>query len=314
MNILVSFNDAFTMPTKVMLKSLIHNNTYSEFDIYIMHENLSDCSIKSIRELEALNVRLHFIHINYEMFSDFPVTETWSRDVYVRLFAQNYLDDSLERILYLDGDIIVNMSIEKFYNQEFDGKYYIAVEDFFLGKSVDRHRELNMPLSIPYVNTGVLLINMKQIRENVDTRDIFSFISNNCNKLEYMDQDVLNSCFFQHIKVVEGFWYNYTPKQVKWRERHEWTRYAKIVHYAGKKKPWKKGYRYVGYQLWWKYALMAGEENKMSYQRNFLSSLGGRFEHGVAMFMEDKMPSIYPVVANVYMKRKSGGQALKGQV
>ena len=162
MNILVSFSDAYVLPTKVMLKSLIMNNGDAFLHVYVIYEKLTERSIQSIRELESPMVRFRFIQISYDDFSFFPVTLHFSRDSYVRLFVQNYLDDSIDRILYLDGDMIVNKSIESFYHQDFDGKCYVAVEDCGWGRFVQKQKELNMPLGAPYVNTGVLLMNLKR--------------------------------------------------------------------------------------------------------------------------------------------------------
>ena len=308
MNILITFNDAYVIPTKVMLKSLIMNNDSSEFDIFVVYESLSAHSIELIHEIESPSIRLQFLQISYDKLGTCPVTGGWSRDTYVRLFVQNYLNDDLDRILYLDGDIIVNKSIQDFYDQEFEGNYYIAVEDQVQGRSEERHRKLNMPLDSPYVCAGVLLINLREIKKCVDDNSVLEFINQNKDKLDYLDQDVLNGLFYQHIKVVENFQYNFFPFRVKWNNIREWHRDVKIIHYGGDNKPWQRGYRYSGYQLWWRYALTLGDEYRRLYRRNYLSCLISRLEHGVALFMQDKMPSVFMVAARVYMKKKEAAQ------
>ncbi|MCC8137760.1 MAG: hypothetical protein LIO76_06785 [Clostridiales bacterium] len=76
----------------------------------------------------------------------------------LRLYA-DLVEELPERILYLDNDVVCRKSIERFYSQDMDQWEVAGVPDYygkwFFGSSPFRH---------DYINSGVLLLNMKNIR------------------------------------------------------------------------------------------------------------------------------------------------------
>ena len=124
-NILLGFNDAFLIPVKVMLRSLIDNETKA-LHIFVAYSDLSEASIKEIEEFRREGAAVDFIRIGNDILErlDFPVKET-----FFRLFAHTYIDPSIDRILWLDGDSIVINPIWDFYSQDFEGNLFAAVKD-----------------------------------------------------------------------------------------------------------------------------------------------------------------------------------------
>ena len=57
------------------------------------------------------------------------MTLHYSVAMYFRIFAHVLLPESIDRILYLDADIIVKNDITSFYAQDFEDKYMIVNED-----------------------------------------------------------------------------------------------------------------------------------------------------------------------------------------
>lgn len=129
MNILVGFNDSYAVPTQVMLKSLIENNNCT-IDIYVLYILLSDASKKLLLSLKSKRVNIYYIQVKESDFDNVPVMDGYSKEAYIRLFAHTYLPENVERILWLDGDLIINGPINEYYDQSFDGKLYIADRDF----------------------------------------------------------------------------------------------------------------------------------------------------------------------------------------
>ena len=128
MNIFVAFNDEFALPTKVMLKSLIRNNT-GPLVIYVFYSSLGEQSINSIRELEdGERVFFHFRKVEDSFPDCIEIPPRFSRETYYRLLAHRLFDEDVEKVLWLDGDIIVTGSLCDFYEQDFHGKLYIAYE------------------------------------------------------------------------------------------------------------------------------------------------------------------------------------------
>ena len=271
MNILVAFNDNYAMPTKVMLKSLIEKNHYL-LDIYVLYVNLSNESIKYISELNSEAVYIRFIQIDEDILDYAPVTEFYSKEAYIRLFAHDYLPEDIDRILWLDSDMIVNGDIREFYDQSFNNKFYVAYKDVFQGDSAKKKASLGMPADAAYINSGILLMNIKEIRKKVKTEMFTGYIKENSDKIVLPDQDVLNALLYDNIKVIDSdYTYNcFTMNITPWNWRSVFRK-SRIIHYAGGLKPWNAAYPYYGFQLWWKYALMTDVNLKSRYRSILLS-------------------------------------------
>ncbi len=98
-----------------------------------------------------------------EMFTEeLPLANMGSRFTpycMLRLFADK-IPEIPDRLLYLDTDIICRLDPKEFYEQDISGYEVAGVLDHY-GKWVFRTN----PLHMDYINSGVLLLNMKLIRE-----------------------------------------------------------------------------------------------------------------------------------------------------
>lgn len=299
MNILVAFNDSYAMPTRVMLKSLIENNQ-GKIDIYVLYVSLTDASINDLSTLNADRCTLHFIQIDEHILYKVPFTRFYSKEANIRLFAQLYLSEELDRILWLDSDLIVNGEIKEFYNQSFNGKLYVAYKDPIQGDSSEKKASLGMPTDAIYINSGVLLMNLEEIRKRVNTEDILKYISEYYSRLDFVDQDVLSGFLYDSIKVVEEeYTYNYFVSNITLRNRREVYRNDRIIHYAMDRKPWKKGFIYYGFHLWWKYALMTDRKYIGQYIRVYPSYIYTRSKYQFSMEMQKRTPKLYNVLRGI---------------
>ncbi len=103
----------------------------------------------------------------------FDVTDLFSRDLplanmetrftpccMLRLFADE-IPEIPERVLYLDNDVVARMDISDFYYQDIDNYELAGVLDYY-GRWFFRKSIFKMD----YLNSGVLLLNMRKIRES----------------------------------------------------------------------------------------------------------------------------------------------------
>lgn len=294
MNILVAFNDGYTMPTKVMLRSLITNNQDEELSIYVLFLNLTEESIQSISELSNGNeVEIHFVKIDDDM-SYLPIPRYYSKEAYIRLFAHSYLDKDMDRILWLDGDMIIQGSLKEYYNQDFEDCLYIADVDPHFGKNHIKHKKLELPSEVEYVNTGVLLINLQGVRETIKNEDIVQYIIRYPERLEYVDQDVFNGLLFKYFKRVDPeHLYNYFSDCITWKNKKYVMNNAHVIHYSSIFKPWEKGYRFYGFRLWWDYALIDNNNLKKLYFSILPSYIKGFSAHCIGNVLKNRCPGIY---------------------
>jgi len=251
MNILVTLNSDYIKPLKVMLKSLFINNPGEHFSIYLMHSSLKKHELKDLKSFtEAEGSSLINVDIDDKYFEDAPTLLHYTKEMYYRLLAFRFLPQSLDRILYLDPDILVINPIRELYDTPLDDFLFAAAyHDVIPVRGINKIR-LN-PYDIEaYYNSGVLLMNLKFQRMVINEKDIFDFVEKNRNKLIMPDQDILNALFSKQIKSIDEKFYNYDARRYRYyklKTNRVWDmdhviRNTVIIHFCGKRKPWKKDY------------------------------------------------------------------------
>jgi lipopolysaccharide biosynthesis glycosyltransferase len=146
-----------------MLTSLFENNKELKLYIYILAEHLSD---KSRNEFASLarnyNKKIEIITVNNDTLKDCPIRigDHVSIATYYRLLAPILLPSEIDKVLYLDCDIIINDNISELYNED-TAEHMVAMckdEAFFIEEKYER---LDYCKSYTYKNAGVALINIK---------------------------------------------------------------------------------------------------------------------------------------------------------
>jgi len=103
----------------------------------------------------------------------------------------------VERVLYLDADVLVRSDLRELWNVDLEGKSIAAAPDVGFPMGHDGTRRVS------YFNAGVLLMNLTKIRERVD---ILKSVAKRMQDSKFQDQDALNAHF-------EGDW---LPLSLKW--------------------------------------------------------------------------------------------------
>jgi len=251
-NILVVTDKNYIPLTNVLLTSLFDNNTQCTIVVHLMHSSLTDEDLIEIRQVVEKNsgtlqsYQVKAEHINTTM--DESNQGRLPEETYYRLLCMSYLPVELDRVLYLDCDIIINGSLEELYNTDLTNYLFAAAYDFIEAmsdvsediKKLKNNVVQYMTPGCKYVNAGVLLINLAKLREVLTTEKIVSMIDEIKGILVHRDQDFLNFVFGEQICYVDYKLYNYFPLYWHWDEVK--TGQPVIFHFAGRIRPWKDGY------------------------------------------------------------------------
>lgn len=266
MNILVTLDSNYIKPLKVMLKSLFLNNPEEKFAIYLMQSSISQEELQNLSDyIEKHGSRLEVVDIDDNYFDDAPILLHYTKAMYYRLLAYKFLPKELDRILYLDPDTLVINPIKELYNTDIDDYLYAAAyHDIISIKGVNKIR-LNSYKIDAYYNSGVLLMNLELQRQSIDDKRIFEFVEENRSKLIMPDQDILNALYSKNIKTLDEILYNYDARyyryyKIKSSGIHDMDYVIKntvILHFCGKRKPWKKRYSGKFHSLYKHYEKLA---------------------------------------------------------
>lgn len=263
MNIAINIDKKYVNIAACMLFSLTVNNN-DNICIYVLNTDLD------VMDFEILNknlqqysnrVEIFDIKVNDDIFpsSISKLTKRWSKAVFYRLLVCKLLPESIDRLLYLDTDIIINSDIAELYNIDFDNNYIVACEDTNVNKNYQNDIRINLKTTTIYFNSGVILFNLEEIRKkNILTPENISNVLNKYKNILFPDQDVLNILFENKTKLVDFRVYNFLCSKSRYTEKElkKFSKKAKIFHYGGDgfQRPWN--YYYVGRfgNVFWKYA------------------------------------------------------------
>lgn len=241
MKFLFCITDNLWQPLLVLINSIILNNQ-GELEFYVLYDFISEEHIKIIKNFVAQKrKKICFICVNKnDIYSEYDFLGVrLPIEAYYRIFAIEILKD-INKILYLDVDIICNSSLKKFWNMNFDGNYIIGVES-----KVDVTYEKGKALincNSPFLNSGVMLMNFKEIRKKFRITDVLDFLeSYKQYHYIYADQIFINSYFDGKIKIIEDK-YNRKCGEVYGRyEIIDRNEPAILLHWAGSVvKPWSE--------------------------------------------------------------------------
>lgn len=271
MNILVTLDSNYVKPLRVMLKSLFLNNPGEKFQIYLLHTTLKESELEALdRFISSHEGSLHVIRFEDDVFDDAPVLWHYTKEMYFRLLAYKLLPEKLDRILYLDPDILVLNPIKELYETDLNGYLYAAAyRDKLSITEINRIRLYPYDISA-YFNSGVLLMNLERLRVEADENEIYRFVEENRGRLIMPDQDILNALYSKRIKKLDELYFNYDARFYRYY-KHSTNGYfdmgrvvaeTVILHFCGKKKPWTKKYSGVFYSLYKHYENQAGTEEE----------------------------------------------------
>lgn len=278
-NVAVTVDENYMKPLKVMLMSLFCNNKKYHFHVYLIHSGINQQLLKELNDFViSHNHRLHLIEIGDKLFENNKSVEHVTKETFYRLLLPSILPTTIKKILYLDPDILVLGDIGHLYNRGFEQTVLIAakVRKDDTGWNYIKRR-IKIPLSTPYFNAGVLLMNLEMMRnmECFVPAFIFDYMNKNYRYIIEGDQAYLNKFLNNKVKILNTNIYNYDTRIMSdginyWeivinRIKDYLSQYlAKkrsiIIHYRGKTKPWSEEYNGKLGSLWNKYACMAGEE------------------------------------------------------
>ena len=251
-------NDYYAQLTYVSMISILSSKeefTFISFFLIIS----KDFQKKNIDFLLSLYEQYDYFNITFVEMDDRYKNAFLSRRMTVQTyfrFSLGELFPYLNRMLYLDSDIIVYKDLNKLYNLNFNGK-------MVLGQITGYNR--SKKTGIYHINNGILLFNLNQMRKiNVEEK-VFKIIEKR-EKLRYHDQTLMNKYFKKYIGIfpIEYHIRNWGSfDDIKaWNKLsgniydndyiYFAQKYPTIRHYLGPRKPMNSNKNHI--EDWWFFA------------------------------------------------------------
>lgn len=226
-NIVAATDKGYEQHTAVMLASLFANNKSNQFIIHLLH---SDKSVEIGKLTKFIRRKKH----DYELYeikeaslSGFKISHHISLATYFRLLIPELIPVTIEKILYLDSDMVILSNIDELWHTDIQNYAAAGVKDHF-----DRYEQLGISQEYEYFNAGVMVWNLESIRKMDFTAKAIKYLHEQYDHVLYWDQDIINYLLQGKVKKINKTWNVFPTDDLKEK------RSAKIVHYAGSVKPW----------------------------------------------------------------------------
>lgn len=266
-NVTCSTDENYVQHCMAMLCSLFENNKSHHIRIHLLHHELPKDSQIIIKELcEKYNNDISFYNIELSHFSNISIKKPdLSIATFFRIVLPDMLDNSVERILHLDCDVIVLKDISSLFDLDISEFGVAAVKDF--SPYHDDHRQImGLQLDDRAFCAGVLMINLNFWRQHNSQNNMLEYAYKHPNDLFMEDQDILNHEFRRKWFQLP-YKYGYAPMTIasldnnqKWADVVEYAFNPAIIHYATHVKPWLD-IRIPDDKYYWKYVGLSGYPN-----------------------------------------------------
>jgi lipopolysaccharide biosynthesis glycosyltransferase len=260
-NVLCCGDEKYAMAMATMIYSASANlSRYYRLRVFVIDGGISLTSRRRIEEKINLlgNVELEWLKNDRADLKDLPTVGHLNDSMYLRLFMGELLPKDVDRVIYLDVDLLVESDLSELWREEFGQGIVLAVRNYT--RSIMRSH-----LPLPgideatrrrgrYFNSGVMLVNLNLWREESVGPRAFEYIRRYSSQIEFGDQDGLNAVLFGKWEELDISWNAQVDKLMNTeqlgrgemydeirRRRDELLFRPKIRHYSGAKKPWQAG-------------------------------------------------------------------------
>lgn len=269
------FEDTYLVPTLISARSLRRSVGVADADVLLFavgcDPHLLDLARPVATAMAAEIVELPAAAL--DRFRDrFEDARYYKISVLARLVLADHLPRDYDRIVYLDGDTLVEGDARFLTTAPIPDGGIMATLDAddavsrgdnpFAPEMEERFRLLGLDEADVYVNTGVLAASMASWRAAM--ADAAAFYLENYGICRFFDQCAINATLGDRRHFMSPA-YNFQPSFMRWRLNRYVT--PVIHHYAGSLKPWQTRQWPVG----------GGQADLWNAEIDALGALGGDF-------------------------------------
>lgn len=227
-----------------MLCSLFETNKDLRFVVHILTNELNNDIKTSLEELaKRYNNELKFYIVDETQLEGLQYREKrpLTKAAYYRILLPSIIPSDIDKILYLDCDMIVLQSVEELFDIDIDEYALAATTDSSPFSEIHR-RQLGFDMNSKAFCSGIMLINLKYWRGHNAQNRLIEFSKQKRYPVYLHDQDALNRIFKNQWFVLSSK-FNHTTLSIcspnKFRDDIlEYTFNPVVWHYSSDLKPW----------------------------------------------------------------------------
>ncbi len=272
----------------VALTSLLENNFNIINNVFLIHdiENISIFTQVKKFFISKYDKKIKLLKIDSQKLDKYNLSHHLTKATYFRLLIADVIPQEVNKILFLDSDIIVNGSIEKLTTLNFEKNetsdtqcYLFAADHRYLSSDLTRLQDLDFKGN-KYFNAGILLINLKKWREDNTSKLFIQKLEKYGSKILWADQDILNLVFDEKWCELD---YTYNAYGLLKHDKNIYN----IIHYTGSSKPWYFFNNHPYKNLYWKYLKITPFKNYIPKDLTTINILKKIVPRTIKIFIKD---------------------------
>lgn len=214
MNVAYSTSDLYSELAATSIASLLENcKDVNEINVFVIDIGISEKHRQDLLDLAtAYGRHLEFLEdLNVEDIAHTKINVgRWHISTFSRLFLLHVLPEDLNKVIYIDCDMIIRHSLKELWEMDMEGTWCMSADDC-RGKMY--RKDIGIPMDSIYTNNGLMVIDLDAWRKNDVESKFVDFISDYHGDITYMDQGVFNGVF-QPIKKVKLLPLSYNAQTV----------------------------------------------------------------------------------------------------
>jgi lipopolysaccharide biosynthesis glycosyltransferase len=249
LHIVTQCDERYVQHLSVMLYSLIeHNKHYVVNAFVLIPRDVQEPTLDKIRHsISRFSSNLHFIKADPSLVQSFKVFGHVTCATYYKLFMGELLPQGLQKVIYLDSDVVVRGRLDELWNSCYGNFIAGAVTDSYVEANPQIKSNLGLDSALPYFNAGVLLIDLNRWRQANVGSEAVAFAQRYADRISFADQCPLNWVLRDRWMKLPEIWNLQTASMVVGsqygflnysRAAKERGLAAKIIHFSGPSKPW----------------------------------------------------------------------------
>jgi lipopolysaccharide biosynthesis glycosyltransferase len=251
--IVYTIDDNFVQQCYVSIKSIARHTADNLLVHVISNGEIAADNQRELRTLESEHLHIDFTRFDEKLFHDFPVGETTGNanipyTSYFRLYLCRHF--TADKMIYVDADTLFLADIATLWNCDLGNHLVAGVPDLDSTQNM-RRKDLEIADGEHYINAGLLLMNLKELRERHFYEEALALAHEHPEKIYLHDQDIVNYLCRGQIVYLPYRWNmisdflrkkpRCTPEELP--KLREGQREPAMIHFAGGKKPWEGGCR-----------------------------------------------------------------------
>jgi lipopolysaccharide biosynthesis glycosyltransferase len=264
LHVVLASDARFAMPLSVtMCSAALNCNARRDITFYVLQHGVG----RELRErverslVRTPNVRVVWLDVSFADLSEFKTHGHLNPMTYARLLIPWLIPTDVERVIYLDSDLVVLGNLAELWDMEFGSRKLLAVQDRIV-QSVDgplglsNYREIGIARDTAYFNAGVLLLDLKRWRADKVSEAVLEYLRINRHIIQMVDQEALNAVLFNSWGHLEQRW-NWQVGRLHPSRREPVSvgqgGEPSIIHFTTAAKPWLPGCPYQEKKLFFEY-------------------------------------------------------------